>query len=44
VLPLRGHHYGVMAHFTTLARHRDELNAAGFAPDVEVFDNEPGRR
>jgi SAM-dependent methyltransferase len=43
VAPLRAHHYGVMTHFTTLARQLDELTAAGFAPHPEIYDNEAGR-
>jgi SAM-dependent methyltransferase len=40
--PLSAHHYGVLAHFTTLERQLDELGAAGLARDVRVFDSETG--
>jgi SAM-dependent methyltransferase len=44
VAPLRAHHYGVLAHFTTLERELDELASAGFDRDVEVLDHDTGAR
>jgi SAM-dependent methyltransferase len=44
VAPLSAHHYGVLAHFITLSRQMEELAQAGFAPEVEVLDNETGDR
>jgi SAM-dependent methyltransferase len=42
--PLSAHHYGVLAHFTTLARQLCELEDAGLGRDVIVLDNETGAR
>jgi len=42
--PLSAHHYGVVAHYTTLERQIDELGSAGFDRDVVVFDSLTGAR
>ncbi len=42
--PLSAHHYGILAHFTSLARQLDELEEEGFAPGVAVFESRRGRR
>ena len=42
VAPLSAHHFGILAHFTTLERQLEELKTHGFAPSVEVFDSERG--
>lgn len=44
VAPLSGHHYGVLAHYTTLGRQLLELQQEGFARDVAVFGNDQGER
>jgi SAM-dependent methyltransferase len=43
VSPLSAHHYGVVAHFTTLRRQLAELDEAGLDCDV-VYDNIQGAR
>jgi SAM-dependent methyltransferase len=40
--PLSAHHYGVLAHFTTLDRQLRELTQAGLGRNVVVIDNETG--
>jgi SAM-dependent methyltransferase len=42
--PLSAHHYGVVAHYTTLARQIDELASSGFDRDVVVYDCVTGAR
>lgn len=42
VAPLSAHHYGVLAHFTTLARQLTELARAGLDRDVMVFESTAG--
>ena len=42
--PLSAHHYGLLAHFTTLERQIRELTDAGLGRDVVVIDNETGAR
>jgi SAM-dependent methyltransferase len=44
VAPLSAHHYGVLAHYTTLERQLRELADEGFAADPLVFDNARGDR
>lgn len=44
VAPLSAHHYGVLAHFTTLHRQLSELGEVGLDRDVAVLDSESGRR
>ena len=44
IAPLSAHHYGVLAHYTTLARQVEELVACGFHAEPVVFDNETGGR
>jgi SAM-dependent methyltransferase len=44
VAPLSAHHYGVLAHYTTLGRQLLELEEEGFARDVAVFANDQGER
>jgi SAM-dependent methyltransferase len=44
VAPLSAHHYGVMAHFTSLARQLTELSQAGLDRDVLVVENTVGAR
>jgi SAM-dependent methyltransferase len=44
VAPLSAHHYGVLAHYTTLERELDELASAGFDRDAVVFDSRTGAR
>jgi SAM-dependent methyltransferase len=44
VAPLGAHGFGIVAHYTTLARQLDELAAAGFAHDAEVYASMTGRR
>ncbi len=44
VAPLSAHHYGVLAHYTSLDRQRQELDEEGFAADPVVFDNARGAR
>ena len=44
VAPLSAHHYGVLAHFTTLQRQLDELEDAGLGGDVTFFESERGER
>lgn len=41
VAPLSAHHYRVLAHYTTLARQREELHAEGFEAD-QVFSSTDG--
>jgi SAM-dependent methyltransferase len=43
VAPLSAHHYGVLAHFTTLERALEELEDARLDRDVIVIENEQGR-
>ncbi|HEY2369356.1 MAG TPA: class I SAM-dependent methyltransferase [Polyangiaceae bacterium] len=43
VAPLSAHHYGVLAHFATLARTFEELEDARLDRDVIVLENEHGR-
>lgn len=42
VAPLSAHHYGVMAHFTSLTRELDELSRSGLDRDVHVVENTQG--
>jgi len=42
VAPLGAHGFGIVAHYTTLARQLDELASAGFARDPEVFADVTG--
>jgi SAM-dependent methyltransferase len=44
VAPLSAHHWGIVAHFTTLQRQLDELEREGFGSDAVVFDNKQGAR
>lgn len=44
VAPLSAHHYGVLAHFTTLERQLTELEEERFRPEVAVFESREGRR
>jgi len=44
VAPLSAHHYGVLAHYTTLKRQLEELSEEGFAKDSAVFENSRGAR
>jgi hypothetical protein len=44
VAPLSAYHWGIVAHYTTLARQLDELERQSFAPDAVVFDNQKGVR
>jgi SAM-dependent methyltransferase len=44
VAPLSAHHYGVLAHYTTLGHQLDELSSAGFGPDPIVFESRRGER
>jgi SAM-dependent methyltransferase len=44
VAPLSAHHYGILAHFTTLDRQLRELAEEGFERDVPVFENRRGGR
>ena len=44
IAPLSAHHYGVLAHFTTLERQLEDLREARLDRDVVVFDNDGGRR
>jgi len=44
VAPLSAHHWGIVAHYTTLRRQLEELEREGFGRDVEVFDNKQGAR
>jgi SAM-dependent methyltransferase len=44
VAPLSAHHYGILAHYTTLARQLDELQEEGFARDCPVFESVRGAR
>lgn len=44
VAPLSAHHYGVLAHFTTLERLLEELEDARLDRDVVVIENEHGNR
>lgn len=37
---LQAHDYGLLVHYTTLARQRQELLAAGFQPDPQVFGDD----
>ena len=43
VAPLSAHHYGVLAHFTTLERLHEELEEARLDGDVVVIENEHGK-
>jgi len=43
VAPLSAHHYGVLAHFTTLERALEELEDARLDRDVVVIENEHGK-
>jgi len=43
VAPLSAHHYGVLAHFTTLSRVLEELEDARLDHDVVVLENEHGK-
>lgn len=42
--PLSAHHWGIVAHYTTLQRQLDELEREGFGRDAVVFDNKEGSR
>jgi SAM-dependent methyltransferase len=42
--PISAHHYGVLAHFTSLERQLEELAAARLDRDVVVFDSRDGAR
>lgn len=42
VAPLGAHGFGIVAHYTTLARQLDELASAGFAHDAEAFASVTG--
>jgi hypothetical protein len=44
IAPLSAHHYGVLAHFTTLERQLDELAHAGLDRDVVIVESERGER
>lgn len=44
VAPLSAHHWGIVAHYTTLQRQLDELEREGFDRDAMVFDNKEGSR
>ncbi|HEX3853717.1 MAG TPA: class I SAM-dependent methyltransferase [Polyangiaceae bacterium] len=44
VAPLPAHHWGLVAHYTTLQHQFEELEQHGFAPDPVVFDNLTGER
>jgi hypothetical protein len=44
VAPLGAHGFGIVAHYTTLARQLDELAAAGFVRDAEVYASATGNR
>jgi SAM-dependent methyltransferase len=44
VAPLSAHHYGVIAHYTTLARQLDELAEEGFERDAVTFESKRGAR
>ena len=42
VAPLGAHGFGIVAHYTTLARQLDELTSAGFARDPKVYASVTG--
>jgi SAM-dependent methyltransferase len=44
VAPLAAHAFGILAHYTTLARQLDELDEAGFDRGAAVFASTTGRR
>lgn len=44
VAPLSAHHYGVLAHYTSLERQLEELAEEGFAAAPAVFDSRRGAR
>jgi SAM-dependent methyltransferase len=44
IAPLSAHHYGVLAHFTTLERAIDELESAQLDRDVVVLESSRGAR
>ena len=44
VAPLDAHHWGIVAHYTTIERQLDELERAGFSRDAVVFDSGRGHR
>jgi SAM-dependent methyltransferase len=44
VAPLGAHGFGIVAHYTTLARQLDELASAGFARDAEIYASATGQR
>jgi len=44
VAPLPAHHWGLVAHYTTLQHQLEELEQHGFAPNPAVFDNLTGER
>jgi SAM-dependent methyltransferase len=44
VVPLSAHHWGIVAHYTTLRRQLDELEQEGFSRDGPVFENKQGSR
>ncbi len=44
VAPLDAHHWGVVAHYTTLERQLEELEREGFSRDPIVFDSQEGRQ
>ncbi|MGH7437615.1 MAG: class I SAM-dependent methyltransferase [Polyangiaceae bacterium] len=44
VAPLSAHHYGVVAHFTTLERQLRELEEEHFEPGTLVFESRHGKR
>jgi SAM-dependent methyltransferase len=43
VAPLGAHGFGIVAHYTTLARQLEELASAGFARDPEVYASVTGK-
>ena len=44
IAPLSAHHYGVLAHFTSLQRQLGELTRAGLDRDVVVLESTHGHR
>jgi SAM-dependent methyltransferase len=44
VKPLASHNYGLLVHYTTLARQMAELEDAGFEPNPDVLESSFGQR
>ena len=44
IMNAAAHHHGIVIHYITLDKQLEQLAAAGFSPDPEVFGSEDGER